>query len=52
MIVDNEGLDTPNGRLVRPRRRQNHEDAVIFRFLWACCYGIRPWTPISGRRYY
>ena len=32
-------LNTSNQRLVSPRRRQNHENAVFFRFLWACCYG-------------
>ena len=30
MIVDNEDLNTAIERLVRPRRRLNHEDAVIF----------------------
>ena len=33
MTVDNEDLNTSNERLVRSRRRQNHENVVIFRFL-------------------
>ena len=33
MIVDNEDLNTFNERLVRFRRCQNHENAIIFRFL-------------------
>ena len=48
MTVGNEGLDTAIERLIRPRRRQNHDDAVIFRFLWACCYDTRPWTLIAS----
>ena len=33
MIIDNENLNTFNKRLVRFRRRQNYENAIIFRFL-------------------
>ena len=32
MTVDNEDLNTFNERLVRFRRRQDHENAIIFSF--------------------
>ena len=48
MTVDNEGLDTANGRLIRPRRRQDHEDAVFFRFVWASVMDLwHPGLPIG-----
>ena len=35
VIVDSNTL---NLRLESSRRRQNHENAIFFRFLWTCCY--------------